>query len=167
MTVVRAVVIALCCALAAPVAAGAASPWQPFRSSPFDLPAGSRCPFPLSGRIVKDRERIRTTLTNPDGTPTQHEVKGLLVVRYINGDTGASVTRNLNGDALFDTRPDGSSRITLVHGHLSVGLAATDPGGPAYLVLAGRGFAVDFGADGSRTITFGRGTVENICETLA
>jgi hypothetical protein len=167
MTVVRAVVIALCCALAAPVAAGAASPWQPFRSSPFDLPAGSRCPFPLSGRIVKDRERIRTTLTNPDGTPTQQEVKGLLVVRYINGDTGASVPRNLNGDALFDTRPDGSSRITLVHGHLSVGLAATDPGGPAFLVLHGRGFAVDFGADGSRTITFGRGTVENICETLA
>jgi hypothetical protein len=54
-----------------------------------------------------------------------------------------------------------------VHGHLSVGLAATDPGGPAFLVLHGRGFAVDFGADGSRTITFGRGSVENICETLA
>jgi hypothetical protein len=167
MTVVRAVVVALCCALAAPVAAGAASPWQPFRSSPFDLPAGSRCPFPLSGRIVQDRERIRTTQTNPDGTPAQQEVRGLLVVRYINGDTGASVTRNLNGDALFDTRPDGSSRFTLLHGHLSVGLAATDPGGPAFLVLHGRGFAVDFGADGSRTITFGHGSVENICETLA
>ena len=167
MTVARSVVVALCCALAAPVAAGAASPWQPFRSSPFDLPARTRCPFPLSGRIVQDRERIRTTQTNPDGTPAQQEVRGLLIVRYINQDTGASVTRNLNGDALFDTRPDGSSRFTLLHGHLSVGLAATDPGGPAFLVLHGQGFAVDFGADGSRTITFGHGSVENICETLA
>jgi hypothetical protein len=39
----------------APAAARAVSPWQPFRSSPFDLPS-----FPLSGRIVDDRERSRT-----------------------------------------------------------------------------------------------------------
>jgi hypothetical protein len=157
----------LCCALAAPAAAGAASPWQPFRASPFDLPAGSRCPFALSGRVVEDRERIRTTRTNPDGTPAQQQVRGRLIVRYSNADSGASVTRNLTGDALFDTRADGSSRITLLHGHLAVGLAASDAGGPAFIVLRGHGFTVDFAADGTRTITYGTGHVENICQTLA
>jgi hypothetical protein len=167
MSVARVLIAALCCAVAIPATAGAASPWQPFRSSPFDLPAGSRCPFALSGRIVDDRERIRTTQTNPDGTPAQQEVRGRLVVRYINARTGASVVRNLTGDALVDTHPDGSSQVTLLHGHFAVGLAATDPGGPAFLVLRGHDFIVAFAADGTRTITFGTGRVENICQTLA
>jgi hypothetical protein len=164
---VRVFMTLVCLLLAAPAVASAASPWQPFRSSPFDLPAGSRCPFELRGDIVTDKERIRTTQTNPDGTPAQQEVTGLLVVRYTNVDTGSSVERNLAGDALIDFRPDGSiARITLVQGHLAVGLAASDPGGPAFLVLDGRDFVVDFAPDGGRTITFGTGDVENICRTL-
>jgi hypothetical protein len=54
-----------------------------------------------------------------------------------------------------------------VHGSLAVGLGAGDPGGPAFLVLSGRDPTVDFGSDESRTVTEGRGTVENICETLS
>jgi hypothetical protein len=162
------VVAALCGALlCAPTSAVAASPWMPFHAADFDLAAGTRCPFALSGRVLFDEERIRTTQTNPDGTPSQQEVRGPLVVRYINVDTRASVVRNLTGDALFDTRADGSSTITLLHGHLAVGLAATDPGGPAFLVLRGRGFSIDFAADGRRTVTIGTGRVENICQTLA
>ena len=152
MFALRLAAIAFCAALVAPAGALGASPWQPFRASPFDLPAGSRCAFPLSGRILDDRERIRTTRTNADGTPAQQEVKGRLIVRYMNGATGESVVRDLTGAALFDIRPDGSSRITLLHGHLAVGLAATDAGGPAF--------------PSRRTLTLGRGEVENICTTL-
>ena len=157
----RTILTAVCLVLTLPATAYAASPWQPFRAAPSDLPAGSRCAFELKGDIVRDKERIRTV------EPGRSEVKGLLVVRYTNVATGESVTRNLNGDALIDQRADGSiARITLVHGHLAVGLRATDPGGPAFLVLHGRGFVVDFAPDGTRTITFGAGEVENICETL-
>ena len=157
----RAILFAVVLVLAVPAAAGAASPWQPFRAASFVLPENSRCPFELRGDVVRDQERIRTV------EPGRSEVKGLLVVRYTNVETGESVVRNLNGDALIDQRPDGSiARLTLVHGHLSVGLGASDPGGPAFLVLHGRGFAVDFAPGGTRTITFGTGTVENICETL-
>ena len=157
----RSILSVVCLVLSLPAAANAASPWQPFRAAPFDLPAGSRCPFELRGDIVKDKERIRTV------EPGRSEVKGLLIVRYTNLATGESVVRNLNGDALIDQRADGSiARITLVHGHLSVGLGASDPGGPAFVVLHGRGFAVDFAPDGARTITFGEGDVENICDTL-
>ena len=130
-TVALAVVTAL---MLAPAVARPASPWQPFRSSPFDLPAGARCSFPLSGRIVEDRERIRTLSTFADGTPQRQEVAGPLIVRYTNMATGASALRNLTGDARFDHGADGSSTITLVGGHLAVGLAASDPGGPTFLV---------------------------------
>jgi hypothetical protein len=157
---VRAFVIAVCLVLVVPAVAMARSPWQPFRASDFDLPAGSRCPFELKGEVLFDRERIRTN------SPTQQEVKGPLVVRYTNVGTGESVVRNLTGRALIDTFADGSSRFTLLHGHLAVGLAATDPGGPAFLVLSGRGFTVDFAADGTRTVTPGRGTIEDVCRTL-
>lgn len=164
----RVFVVVVCLALAVPASAAAASPWQPFRSSPFDLPAGSRCPFELRGDIVRDRERVRTTRAFADGTPAQQEVRGPLVVRYTNVATGGSILRTLTGDALIDLRADGSiARFTLVHGHLAVGLGAGDPGGPAFLVLRGRGFTVDFASDGTRTIGLGSGQVENVCRTLA
>ena len=161
------VIVAACAGLLVPGVAAAASPWMPFRAADFDLPAGSRCPFALSGRVLEDHERIRTLATFPDGSPSRQRVKGPLVVRYINVDSGASVVRDLTGDAFIDTRSDGSFRFTLTHGHLAVGLGAGDPGGPAFLVLSGRGFTVDFAADGQRTVTPGRGSIENICQTLA
>jgi hypothetical protein len=167
MTAVRLFAVVFAAALAAPASALATSPWQPFRAAPFDLPAGSRCSFPLSGRIVEDRERIRTTEVAADGSPAQQEVKGRLVVRYINQATNESIERDLTGTALIDFAPDGSFSFTLLRGSLAVGLGATDPRGPAFLVLSGRDFVVDFGADGSRTITDGTGSVENVCETLA
>ena len=162
------VVAAVCAGLAAaPGVAPAASPWMPFRASDFDLPAGTRCAFPLSGRVVADDERIRTLATFADGSPQRQRVKGPLVVRYINEDSGASVVRDLTGDALIDFGADGSETITLRHGHLAVGLGAGDPGGPAFLVLSGHGFAVTFAPDGRRTVTPGRSDVEDICQTLA
>ena len=163
----RIALLALAVVLAVPAVANAASRWVPFRSAPFDLPAGSRCPFELRGDIVRDEERIRTLSTYADGSPAQQEVHGLLVVRYTNVATGESIQRNLTGAALIDLRPDGTlARITLVDGHLAVGLGAGDPGGPEFLVLAGRDFAADFAPGGTRTVTFGTGTVENVCETL-
>ena len=161
-------IVAVCAGLfLVPAVASAASPWMPFRAADFDLAAGSRCPFPRSGRVLEDRERIRTLATFPDGSPSRQRVKGPLVVRYINAASGASVVRDLTGDAFIDTRSDGSFTFTLKHGHLAVGLGAGDPGGPAFLVLSGQGFTVDFAADGSRTVTPGRGSIENICQTLA
>src|SRR3954453_8722115 len=159
--------IALCGALLAPATAPAASPWSPFRASSFSLRAGVRCTFPLSGTVLEDQERIRTTVTDPDGTVRQQQGGGRLVVRYTNGDSGASVVRNLIGNALIDYGTGGALSITLKGGHFSAGLAATDPGGPAFLVFTGHGHRLDVAADGTRTVTVGHGAVENLCDTLA
>lgn len=145
----------------------AAGGWSPYRTAPFTLDAGVRCPFALNGTPVHDRERIRTLATFADGKPRVQEVAGPLVVRYTNLDTGRSVRRNLTGRALVTYGTDGSFKESLKHGHFAVGLSATDAGGPGFFVLTGSGFALAVAADGSRTLSLGTGRVENLCTTLS
>jgi hypothetical protein len=169
-TLLTATALALGSPLAAPTAHAAQQkpgPWSDFRTADFDLAAGTRCPFELSGTVVRDKERIRTLETFPDGSPRVQEVVGPLFVRYTNVDTGKSVVRNLTGTGIFESFADGSSTLSLEGGHFATGLQPTDPGGPAFLVFTGHGYAVHFAADGTRTVTNGHGSVENICETLA
>jgi hypothetical protein len=142
-------------------------PWAPSPASDFTLAAGTRCPFTLGGEVVSDKERIRTLETNPDGSPRVQEVVGQLKTRFTNLETGASVVRNLTGTGIIEFLPDGSEVLTLQGGHFAVGLGPTDEGGPAFLIFTGSGFSVLFAPDGSRHVTYGNGTVENICETLA
>ena len=141
--------------------------WSPYRTPPFELAAGLRCPFALSGTPVRDRERIRTLATFSDGTPRIQEIVGPLVVRYTNVDSGRSVRRNLTGRALVTYGANGSFVVTLEQGHFAVGLSATDPGGPGFFILTGRGFRLAVAADGSRFLSLGAGRVENLCTTLA
>ena len=146
---------------------GAASPWTPSPSSDFELAAGTRCPFTLRGTVIADAEQIRTLETYPDGSPRVQEVVGLLIVRFTNVESGASVERNLTGTALVEFPEDGSFVLTLLGGHMAIGVPPSSPGGPAFLVFTGTGFSLDLHTDGTRTITYGQGQVENICATLA
>lgn len=139
---------------------------MPYRTAPFRLAPGTRCPFGLAGDPVVDRERIRTLSRFADGTPEVQEVSGPLVVRYSNTDTGRTARRDLTGKAVVRYGEDGSFTETLVRGHLAVGLAGTDPGGPGFFVLRGTGFRLDVSASGSRTLTLGTGRVENLCTVL-
>lgn len=141
--------------------------WEPFRTAPFRLAGGTRCPFGLVGTPVRDRERIHTLAYFPDGSPKVQQVAGPLVVRYTNADSGATVRRDLTGRATISYGGDGSFTETLDHGSLAVGLAATDPGGPGFFVLTGTGFRLHVSAEGGRTLFLGTGRVEDLCTTLA
>lgn len=75
--------------------------------------------------------------------------------------------RDLTGRATITSGADGSFTEALDHGSFAVGLAATDPGGPGFFVLAGTGFRLDVSSEGARTLVLGTGRVENLCTTLA
>ena len=145
----------------------AASPWTPYQAADFVAPAGDRCPFELQGQVVSDKERIRTLETFADGTPRVQQVVGQLLVRYTNTATGESVVRNLTGNGIVEYSADGSYTLTLQGGHFAVGLQPTDPGGPGFFVFTGSGHSLAVAADGTRTITYGHGPVEDLCQTLA
>lgn len=172
MRLVRCLVLAACAvlplSLATAASAGPGTPWSDVSSPGFTVAAGERCPFTLSSTALSDKERIRTLSTYADGTPRTQKVVGELVVRYTNEDTGESVERNLTGNGIFTWRQDGSlARLSLQGGHFGAGLQPTDPEGPAFLIFTGAGHAVSFAPDGTRTVTYGSGPVENICTTLA
>ena len=144
------------------------NPWSDVASSSFVAPAGTPCPFPLSGTVVSDDEQIRTLTTHPDGSPETQKVVGQLVMDFRNDDTGATVRRNLTGNGIFTWRADGSlASLLLEGGHFAAGLGATHPDGPAFLVFSGAGHEVTFEPDGTRTVTYGSGPVEDLCVTLA
>jgi hypothetical protein len=171
-TVLAAAALALLSPLAGTAAAAGHAhqkpgPWSDFRTANFDLPAGSRCAFELRGDVVSDKERIRTLETFPDGSPRIQEIVGQLVIRYTNVQTGESLERNLTGTGIVENFKDGAFTLTLKGGHFAAGLQPTDVGGPAYLVFTGHGYAIHIAADGTRTLTYGHGRVENLCETLA
>lgn len=136
-------------------------------TEPFEVAAGTRCPFTLRGDVVKDREEIRTFATFPDGSPSVQVIRGPLVMRFTNVESGESVVRDLTGTAALVYEPDGSFTLILVHGHFAAGLGPNDQGGPAFLLFTGTGHAVRFDADGSRTVVYGVGPVEDLCQTLA
>jgi hypothetical protein len=161
-----ALVVVLLVLTAGPAFATAPAPWSPLTTSNFEAPAGTRCEFTLRGEVLSGKERIRTLETYPDGSPRVQEIVGQLVVRYTNVETGESVDRNLTGTAYAIYEPDGSFTLSLVGGHMSVGFAATDEEGPSFLIFSGAGHEVYFATDGSRTVTFGDGPVEDVCETL-
>lgn len=172
MRIARRVAVALCIVPALLSATGASGqsqgPWAEVSAVGWSVPAGDRCPFALSSTVLDDDERIRTLSTYDDGAPRTQKVVGRLIVRYTNEDTGESVERNLTGNGIFTWRPDGSlAELALQGGHFGAGLQPTDPEGPAYLIFTGAGHAVSFAADGTRTVTYGSGPVENICTTLA
>lgn len=142
------------------------SPWTPYASSDWVAPAGMRCDFTLSGEVLEDKERFRTTERFPDGSPRYQEFTGQLVVRYTNEETGDSVVRNLTGRGDFEYFADGGWSLILHGGHIGVGIGADGEPGRGYYVVTGGGAELHADADGRRTLTADRAKVENLCDTL-
>lgn len=159
--------VALLMTQAVPARAALPGEWEPYRTEPFEVAAGTRCAFTLRGDVLKDREEIRTFASFPDGSPRVQVIRGPLVMRFTNVESGMSVVRDLSGTGALVYEPDGSFTLILLHGHFAAGLAPTDEGGPAFLYFSGTGHSVRFDADGSRTVHLGVGPVEDLCETLA
>lgn len=142
------------------------SPWHPYETADFTVPAGQMCDFTLGGEVVQDKERYRTTEYFPDGSPRYQEFTGELVIDYTNEDTGETVRRNLTGRGDFEYFADGSWELTAVGGHLGLGMRPGDEPVEGFLVVTGAGHSLHEDATGHRTFTAGSGTVENICDTL-
>jgi len=140
--------------------------WQNYRSQPFAYTAGDVCAFGVHGDIVKDKERMRTLLTYPDGKPQEQEFTGPLFVRFTNQSSGKSVVRDLSGTGWFFYGRDGA---TFGHAfeHLSISIhqVNTSPAPGLYYLSGAFDFAIN--PDGTRNFTVEHGTTENVCRTLA
>ena len=151
-------------------AAHAGSPWVPVIEEDLTLPAArTTCGFDIAEHIVSQAEKKRTTATYPDGTPMTEVFRGDLTIEFTNLSTGTSVVRDLGGTGLFRYNPDGTpASLTSLHGPFSATMPPGSTPSTGLFVLDGKGTAVTFNADGSRSYTLGKqGTAENLCLTLS
>jgi hypothetical protein len=151
--------------------AGAAEPaftpppgWQRAPQPSFTLPAGALCSFTLQVATVEDQVITKVLQAWPDGTPRNQVYTGPYVARFTNVDSGASVTRNLSGDALVHYGQDSGAASWSYAGPVAVACFGS-PLALGLSVLDGV-FIVDYASDGTQTLPVHVGTEENLCDTL-
>lgn len=165
MLVMAAAIVAVT-AGSATASASSGGGWEPTSTPPFVIPAGDVCSFEVKGDIVRDRERMRTPATYPDGSPKVQDFAGVLVIRYTNTSNHRSVVRDATGTIRVYYLPDGT-RISQLHGHNALPIRASNVGFPGGDYITHGDFVVIRHPDGNREVPVRLGTMENLCETLA
>jgi hypothetical protein len=159
-----ALMVAAASATAASAAPGGNSGWVPFQTPSFTVPAGVACSFELHGEVVYDHEFTRVLETFPDGSPKVQEFQGALGVVFTNVETGQSARRDGSGTLRATRDGDGGTEFVF-QGNGIAGILAGSPS-PGVYVVSGHNVLVAH-PDGSREFTVVRGTLENMCQTLA
>ena len=136
---------------------------QPVPDFNATVPAGVLCPFKIVVKTLVNREKQLTYL-DEQGNPVRATITGRLVARIKNGDTGASVVRNISGPVFLTFHADGSLTIKLT-GISNIALFPDDPGGPALLITHGL-TVLQINSDGDITDFSTSGRVEDLCQTL-
>ncbi|MFE2105502.1 hypothetical protein ACFXAF_06450 [Kitasatospora sp. NPDC059463] len=167
-TAATAVAAALAATLAAAPAAGATGRggWEPWPSPSFDLPAGSRCDFPVRLEPVVDEVERHVLAADPDGTVRRVAYRGALVMRLTNTLTGAHYDADAGGRSHVEYRPDGS-QTWRAHGPILLGFGAGAGTLPRDLYTVDGDYTVDIGATGYRTLTIRHGSAEPLCAKVA
>lgn len=144
------------------------SPWIRYQQPDLTIPAGRACSFPVDEHVVNDHEEYQALETWPDGSSKTEDWKGLLVITFTNADSGASVTKNINGRSLIEYTSDGGfSSITILSGHFVGTIRPGNPTPPGLWYVSGKGSSESIGPDGV-TIELGpNGSMENLCDDLA
>ncbi|WP_433210499.1 hypothetical protein ACQP00_48040 [Dactylosporangium sp. CS-047395] len=160
-----AVIVAVTAAPAAASGPGGGG-WEPTSTPPFVIPAGAVCSFEIKGDIVRDRERMRTPATYPDGSPKVQDFEGVLVIRYTNTSNHKSVVRDATGSIRVYYLADGT-KIQQLHGHNALPVKASNVGFPGGDYVLNGDFVVIDHPDHNREVPVQLGTKENLCVTLA
>jgi hypothetical protein len=140
--------------------------WEPTSTPPFVIPAGTVCAFEVKGDIVKDRERMRTPASYPDGSPKVQDFEGILVIRYTNTSNHKSVVRDATGSIRVYYLEDGT-RIQQLHGNNALPVKIGNVGFPSGDYITRGDFVVIVHPDKNREVPVQLGTKENLCVTLA
>ena len=124
--------------------------------------------FQVDAHVVNDHEAYRVLESYPDGTDKVQEWKGLLMIEFTNHDTGASVTRNVNGRGLIEYTADGAfHKITIESGHFTTGFRPGSGVEPGVYYVGGKGTSMTVNPDGTKTLVLGKnGSAENLCLAL-
>ncbi|MFG2917552.1 hypothetical protein ACGF0D_32240 [Kitasatospora sp. NPDC048298] len=140
--------------------------WEPSPTPAFDLPAGSRCDFPVHMEPVVDEVQRRVLEYAPDGTTVRRAAfRGALVLRLTNTATGASYDADAGGRAVVDYHAD-NSQTWHAHGPILLGVGPDGGNLPRDLYTVDGVYTLDISATGYRTLSFERGSAEPLCARI-
>ncbi|MFJ6381307.1 hypothetical protein ACIQI7_15095 [Kitasatospora sp. NPDC092039] len=141
--------------------------WEPSPTPTYDLPAGSRCDFPVHMAAVVDEVERRVLEYAPDGSTVRRAAfRGALVLRLTNTATGAWYDADAGGRSVVDYRPDGS-QTWHAHGPVLLGVGPGAGNLPRDLYTVDGVYTIDIGATGYRTLTIEHGSAEPLCAKIA
>jgi hypothetical protein len=145
-------------------AGGSYGPWEPTYQGPITAPAGFVCSFPVFAEPLRQNMQLRYHYDSA-GSIDGYQVKGPLVARITNLNTGASLERNLASFGTVTLNPDGSYDA-VVTGNFLVFFLAGDTPSNQLLLLVGR--TVLHGTPtGEKELVDRSGLRQDLCETLA
>ncbi|MFB7128196.1 hypothetical protein [Kitasatospora sp. NPDC056273] len=151
----------------APGAVAGQGGWEAWPTPASDLPAGSRCDFPVHLEPVIDEGQRRVLEYAPDGTTVRRAAfRGALVLLITNTTTGASYVADAGGRAVVDYRAD-RSQTWHAHGPVLLGVGPNGGNLPRDLYLVDGVYTIDIGSTGYKTLTLGHGSAEPLCAKLA
>jgi len=149
---------------AATAAEGSWGPWESTYQGPISVPAGLVCSFPVQADPVRQDLAVRYRYDEA-GNPDGYQVKGVLIGRITNLDTGASVERNLSGFGTVVFNPDGSWEA-VVTGPFLVFFRTGDSPSNKLLLLSGH-TVLRGDPTGVKTLVSQSGRSEDLCTTLS
>ncbi|MFE7590840.1 hypothetical protein ACFU6K_15700 [Kitasatospora sp. NPDC057512] len=151
----------------APGAVAGQGGWEAWPTPASDLPAGSRCDFPVHLEPVVDEGQRRVLEYAPDGTTVRRAAfRGALVLRITNTTTGASYDADAGGRAVVDYRPD-RSQTWHAHGPVLLGVGPNGGNLPRDLYLVDGVYTIDISSTGYKTLTVRHGSAEPLCAKIA
>jgi hypothetical protein len=155
---------------AAPAGAATGGGWVPAPSSPWEVPAGARCDFPVRAEPVVDEVRTRVFERYPDGSTKREAYVGDLVLKVTNAASGASVEVDLSGSAMVEYAPGGTlvtNSVWYVVGPALFGFREGGGNRPRGIYVFDGLYTIAFDASSYKTVTMYRGTERELCGELA
>lgn len=147
---------------------GVREAWTPVTQEPLTYPAAKYCgDFDLSATPVGQHIEAKVISRWDNGTARQTIYAGPLTERLTNDSTGKSVTTNVGGTAIETDRADGTIEHYLMLGPVGVGMPiGTSRGLPAGVYRVDGLHQLDFGTEGTRTMSIKVGSEVNECTAL-
>lgn len=140
--------------------------WEPVPSEPWELEAGERCDFPVSGEPIVDEVVRRVLETHPDGTPKRAVYKGDLVVQVTHGETGDSHDADVSGTAVVDYGTDGAQSWSVV-GPVLVGVGEGGGNLPRGLYVVDGVYTMSISPDGHKDVDLTHATYDDLCDSVS
>ncbi|GLI00471.1 hypothetical protein Pa4123_57470 [Phytohabitans aurantiacus] len=155
---------------AEPAAAATGGGWVPAPSSPWEVPAGARCDFPVRAEPVVDEVRTRVFERYPDGSTKREAYVGDLVLKVTNVASGASVEVDLSGSAMVKIAQGGtvvSDSVWAVVGPALFGFREGGGNRPRGIYVFDGLYTIAFDAASYKTVTMYHGTERELCAELS